>query len=80
MSKSKPYEEQKTENQMASEASMMYETARSMDDFVASIPVDLMQQLIDISIRDCKAGKGIRHRDLSGELADRKRSQLPGGL
>ena len=41
MSKSKPYEEQKTENQMASEASMMYETARSMDDFVASIPVDL---------------------------------------
>ena len=59
MSKSKPYEEQKTENQMASEAAMMYETARSMDDFVASIPVDLMQQLIDISIRDCKAGKGI---------------------
>ena len=52
MSKSKPYEEQKTENQMASEASMMYETARSVDDFVASIPVDLMQQLIDISIRD----------------------------
>ena len=34
MSKSKPYEEQKTENQMASEASMMYETARSVDDFV----------------------------------------------
>ena len=30
MSKSKPYEEQKTENQMASEAAMMYETARSM--------------------------------------------------
>ena len=65
MSKSKPYEEQKTENQMASEAAMMYETARSMDDFVASIPVDLMQQLIDISIRDCKAGKGIRHEQIA---------------
>ena len=65
MSKSKPYEEQKTENQ---KASMMYETARSMDDFVASIPVDLMQQLIDISIRDCKAGKGIRHEQIASYI------------
>ena len=68
MSKSEPYEEQKTENQMASEAAMMYETARSMDDFVASIPVDLMQQLIDISIRDCKAGKGIRHEQIASYI------------
>ena len=30
MSKSKPYEEQKTENQMASEASMMYETVMNI--------------------------------------------------
>ena len=60
--------EQKTENQMASEAAMMYETARSMDDFVASIPVDLMQQLIDISIRDCKAGKGIRHEQIASYI------------
>jgi hypothetical protein len=47
---------------------MMYETARSMDDFVASIPVDLMQQLIDISIRDCKAGKGIRHEQIASYI------------
>ena len=64
MSKSKPYEEQKTENQMASEASMMYETARSVDDFVASIPVDFMQKLAEHAIAECKAGRGIPHEQV----------------
>ena len=72
MSKSKPYEEQKTENQMASEASMMYETARSMA-MVLNPVLNLaiawqMQQLIDISIRDCKAGKGIRHEQIASYI------------
>ncbi len=43
-------------------------SARSVDDFVASIPVDLMQQLIDVSIRDCKAEKGIRHERIASYI------------
>ena len=57
MSKSKPYEEQKTENQMASEASMMYETARSVDDFVASIPVDLCRNLRNMPSQNVRQGE-----------------------
>ena len=71
MSKSKPYEEQHTENQMASEASMMYETARSVDDFVASIPVDFMQKLTEHAIAECKAGRGIPHEQVE-DLIDRR--------
>lgn len=71
MSKSKPYEEQKPENQTVSEAAMMYEeSTRSVDDFVASIPVDLMQQLIDTAVRDCKAGKGILHYRINSYIND----------
>lgn len=71
MSKSKLYEEQKLENQTVSEAAMMYEeSTRSVDDFVASIPVDLMQQLIDTAVRDCKAGKGILHDRINFYIND----------
>lgn len=71
MSKSKPYEEQKTKNQVAGEAAMMYETARSVDDFVASIPVDLMQKLAEHAIAECKSGRCIPHEQIE-DLIDRR--------
>lgn len=62
MSKSKPYKQQESEKQTVSETMMMYEApTRSVDDFIASLPKDMMRDLIDISIRDCKEGKGIPH-------------------
>lgn len=72
MSKSKPYEEQKPGNRMVSEATMMYEAStHSVDDFVASIPVDLMQQLAEHAIAECKSGRCIPHEQVE-DLIDRR--------
>lgn len=62
MSKNKPYEQQMPEHQALNEAAMICEaSSRNVEDFIASLPKDMMQDLIDVSIRDCKAGKGIPH-------------------
>lgn len=72
MSKSLPYEEQKPEAQKVSEAAMMYESStRSVDDFVASIPVDLMQKLAEFSIEEYKAGRCIPHEQVD-ELINKR--------
>ncbi|WP_018666691.1 hypothetical protein [Bacteroides gallinarum] len=72
MDKSKLYETQESENQMVNEAAMMYEVpTRSVDDFIASIPVDSMQRLIDVAIRDCKAGKGIPHNQIASYINEK---------
>ncbi|WP_229097143.1 hypothetical protein [Bacteroides clarus] len=55
MDKSKPYKQQEPESQVVNEAAMMYEASpRSIDDFIASIPVDLMQRLAEFAVSDAK--------------------------
>lgn len=72
MSESKPYKEQESETQCVSEAAVMYGISdRSVDDFVASIPKDLMRRMIDVAIRDCKEGKGIPHAQMDEYLKER---------
>ena len=55
MDKSKPYKQQEPESQVVNEAAMLYEAPpRSIDDFIASIPVDLMQRLAEFAVSDAK--------------------------
>lgn len=56
MDKSKPYKQQEPESQVVNEAAMMYEASpRSIDDFIASIPVDLMRRLAEFAVSECEA-------------------------
>ncbi len=72
MNKSKPYEEQKSEVQNVSEAAVMYEApARSVDDFIASVPADMMQKLAEHAIAECAAGRCIPHEQVKAMLKER---------
>lgn len=72
MSEIKPYEDQDSEPQSVNEAGMIYETScRSVDDFIASVPVDLMQKLVEYAIEECKAGRCIPHEQVQGLIKKR---------
>lgn len=65
MSEIKPYNNQEPESQSVNESAMMYESSCcSVDDFIASIPVDLMQKLAEHAIAECKAGRCIPHEQV----------------
>lgn len=65
MSEIKPYKEQSSEAKTVDEAAMMYESScRSVDDFIASIPMDLMPKLAKHAIAECKAGRYIPHEQV----------------
>lgn len=69
MSESKLYKEQGSEPQYVSEAAMMYgaETC-SIEDFVASIPVHLMQRLAEFALEECEAGRCTPHEEMKKRI------------
>lgn len=72
MSEIKPYQNQESKSQSFHEAVAMYEApARSVDDFIASIPVDMMQRLAEFAVEECKAGKCIPHEQVKATIKER---------
>lgn len=72
MSDIKPYENQESEPQSVNEAAMMYESpCRGVDDFIASIPADMMQKLAEHAVAECKAGRCIPHEEVKAMLKER---------
>ena len=72
MSDIKPYENQESELQSVNEAAMMYESScHTVDDFIASIPVDLMQRLAEHAVKECEAGRCIPHEQVKVMLKER---------
>lgn len=72
MSDIKPYENQESEPQSVNEAAMMYESpCRSVDDFIASIPADMMQKLAEYAVAECEAGRCIPHEQVKAMLKER---------
>ncbi len=72
MSKTKTYKHQEPEHQTVNEAAMMYETpCHSADDFVASLPQDVMHKLIDFALEEHRAGHCIPHSQVE-EIINRR--------
>ena len=68
----KPYKDQNPESQSVNEPAMMYESScRSVDDFIASIPVDLMRILAEYAVTECKAGRCIPHEQVEELINER---------
>jgi hypothetical protein len=72
MSEIKPYKDQEPESQSVSEVVMMYEASTStVDDFIASLPKDMMQKLIDFAVEECNAGRCISHEQVKVTMKER---------
>lgn len=72
MSEIKPYKDQESESQSVIEAAMMYESStRTVDDFIASLPRDMMQKLIDFAVEECNAGRCIPHEQVKATMKER---------
>ena len=72
MSEINPYEEQDPKAQTVNEAAVMYESScRSVDDFIASIPADMMQKLAEHAVAECEAGRCIPHEQVKAMLKER---------
>ncbi len=72
MSDIKPHENQQSEPQSVNEAAMMYESSCcSVDDFIASLPKDMMQKLIDFAVEECNAGRCIPHEQVKATMKER---------
>ncbi len=59
------------ESMRVSEPAVAYEVEPAKDEFVASLPRDLMAQLIRQGIEECKAGKGIPHDQIGERIKAR---------
>lgn len=58
----------KEESQRVAEPAVAYEVEPAVDEFVASLPRDLMAQLIRQGIEECRAGKGIPDEEVHKEI------------
>ena len=57
MNEAKLYKNQEPEPQAANEAAMAYESScRNVDDFIASLPKEMMRNLVDFAIEEQRAG------------------------
>ena len=57
MNEAKLYKNQEPEPQSANEAAMAYESScRNVDDFIASLPKEMMRNLVDFAIEEQRAG------------------------
>ena len=57
MNEAKLYKNQEPEPQSANEAAMAFESScRIVDDFIASLPKEMMRNLVDFAIEEQRAG------------------------
>ncbi len=61
----------KEESQRVAEPAVAYEVEPAVDKFVASLPRDLMAQLIRQGIEECRAGKGIPDDQIDARIRAR---------
>lgn len=71
MSKSKPYRKQKAVKQVACEPVMEYCSFSVMDNFVNSIPRDVLTQAIDFAVKEHTNGRCISHNQIDEIVKER---------
>lgn len=71
MSKSKPYKKQKAVERVACGPIMEYCSTSVMDNFVNSIPRDVLTQAIDFAIKEHKAGHCMPHTQIDEMAKER---------
>lgn len=71
MSKSKSYKKQNTEKQVVCEPVMDCYSVSAMDNFMNSVPKDVLIQAIDFAIIECGTGHCIPHAQVDAIVKER---------
>lgn len=71
MSRNNKYTKPTEETQRLSEPVAAYITDSTVDEFVTSLPTDLMRQIIDRGVAECVAGYGTPHSQIEERLKSR---------
>lgn len=71
MSKSKPYKKQNAEKQIVCEPAMDCYSTSAMDNFINSIPKDVLAQAIDFAVKECGEGRCVPHTQVDAIVKER---------